>query len=127
MQMKSINTTRLLDTECETYGDSAQGMTPSRLFARFMSQFVLYNPNANKKGGPSIDKAWAYYENVTLARICTNADGETIRAQVGDNRPSKLYPYWKTSVHDMKAFGISARMYFSSLRILYINLFYTGI
>ena len=77
--------------------------------------------------GPSQDAAWAYYENVTLDRVYADAD-KNIRAQVDDNSHiTKVYPYWQTSLHDMKAFGISVKMYFSSLAILSLILLGVGI
>lgn len=127
---------------CETYGTDFSGMTSSRLFARFMSRFWFYNPLAGHdkssytKSGkllPSIDAAWAYMEHVTLARHYTdeNLTSSTnspymyryTRAEVGEmKRPTDLYPLWKTPVKELMAWGVSVRMYFSTLLLLSIFL-----
>ena len=57
----------------------------------------------------------------------TDNDGKATRVQVRDSRLTTLYPYWKTSVDDMKPFGISVRMYARSLRILSFILLIAGI
>eukprot|EP00588_Corethron_pennatum_P003274 CAMPEP_0194286204 /NCGR_PEP_ID=MMETSP0169-20130528/32030_1 /TAXON_ID=218684 /ORGANISM="Corethron pennatum, Strain L29A3" /LENGTH=913 /DNA_ID=CAMNT_0039032569 /DNA_START=103 /DNA_END=2841 /DNA_ORIENTATION=+ len=118
-----------VEKKCDVYGDDVKKMTTARLFARFMSRFKFYNPNKNNEGGPNLDAAWAYYENVTLARIYDNTkNGEVVRAQVGDTgHDTKLYPYWRTTIHDLKAFGFSVRMYFSTVFALSCFLFGAGI
>ena len=57
----------------------------------------------------------------------TDNDGKATRVQVRDSRLTTLYPYWKTSVDDMKASGISVRIYVRSLRILSFILLIAGI
>ncbi len=135
----TMNETLLNDDEkrrCQVYGNEASHMTSSRLFARFMSKFSFYNPYSYRDCGskneskPSLDAAWAFYENVTLARVCAKKKTENdgyIRAQVGDNVETKLYPFWGTSLKDLNAFGISVRMYFSTVLILGYILLGAGI
>jgi len=71
-------------------------------------------------GGPSLDAAWAHYEHVTLARHFTDGDDTAfVRAPQGEQkRPTELYPIWGTSTKQLMDFGISVRMYFSTLLVL---------
>ena len=138
--MIAVNDRLLTDNEkdnCNIYGNDVSEMTSSRLFARFMSRYAFYYPKkdddrfrmGNGKNS-SLDAAWAFYENVTLARVCNERkteDGKFIRAQVGDTVETKLYPYWSTSLRDLNAFGISVRLYFSTVLILGCFLFGAGI
>ncbi len=122
--------------QCLVYGSHVSRMTPSRIFSRFMSKFTFYNPRrldkdeGIKDDKPSLDAAWAYYENVTLARTYANRKDEKntyIRAQVGERGDTELYPYWKTSLRDLNSFGISVRMYFSTVLIVGVCLLFAGI
>ena len=143
VDLKSVEKT------CEYYGTEYSQMTSSRLFARFMSRFSFYNPLAGHrntsyttsgKNLPSLDTAWAFWEHVTLARYYTDENlenslggtqsrhNEYIRAEVGETkRPTALYPLWKTPVKDLMAWGVSVRMYFSTLLTLSVFLGIAGV
>ena len=125
-----------VEKECQLYGKDVSAMTNSRLFARFMSRFRFYNPlaeveNSYTKDGkplPSLDTAWAHWEHITLPRyISDNGLKEHVKADVGEQeRDTELYPVWKTSVRDLTAFGLSVRMYFSTLVAFSAFLFIAG-
>ena len=68
--------TMLLDEggrrQCADYHDTPSAMTSGRLVARFLSRFSWYYPTNetdHSARGVSLDRAWAYYEHVTLGRI----------------------------------------------------------
>lgn len=106
-----------IQQECQLYGDDSHKMTNSRMLARFLSRFNWYYPS--RAGGPSLDAAWAHYEHVTLARYYSDEQEEFVRAPPGEReRPTELYPIWKTPVKELMDFGISVRMYFSTLLVL---------
>jgi len=132
--------TNNVEARCPIYGTAASEMTNSRLFARFMSRFRFYNPHAGKgnddynqtgKPLPSLDTAWAYWEHMTLARRFTGQDegqGGYVRAPVGEQKkPTELYPIWQTPVKEFMAFGVSVRMYFTTLLTLSTFLMFAGV
>eukprot|EP00934_Nitzschia_sp_Nitz4_P009324 Nitzschia sp. Nitz4//scaffold13_size275219//14448//17225//NITZ4_000836-RA/size275219-processed-gene-0.67-mRNA-1//1//CDS//3329535900//9314//frame0 len=116
-----------VERRCSVYGTDASKMTNARLFARFMSKFRIYNPLARKdvhsytqsgKPLPSLDTAWAHWEHVTLARQYLDVPGY-IRSELGElRRPTGLYPVWRTPVKELMAWGVSVRLYFSTLLTL---------
>ena len=57
---------------------------------------------------------------MTLARIYSDEPAGTfVRAPFGENkRPTKLYPLWSTPTKSFADFGVSVRMYFSTLLAL---------
>ena len=115
---------------CKVYGDAPSQMTGGRLLARFFSQFRWYYcPSQNTACGADLDQAWAHYEHITLPRVYTDdPDDAFCRATPGDkDRPTRLYPLWSTPTKELGDFGISVRMYFSSLFILAVFLGVAGI
>jgi len=100
-------------------GDDPRQMTNSRLVAKFLSRYRWYYP-AQVGGESSLDAAWAHYEHVTLARYFTdNGPQAFVRAPQGEKeRPTDLYPLWGTPIKELMDFGISVRMYFSTLLVL---------
>jgi len=92
---------------------------------------------------PCLDAAWSHYEQVTLARYYTDEKEAFVRAfpqggggngrpqqqqqqqrqhnpqkQRQQPRPTELYPLWGTPVKELMDFGISVRMYFSTVLVL---------
>jgi hypothetical protein len=138
---------------CDVFGDHPRQMTNGRLLARFLSRYAWYHPP--RRGNPtstgeeqpeaSLDRAWAYYEHYTLARIfavstdVNNAAGETttgqrdirhefVRAPAGEaDRPTVLYPLLRTPTQELGDWGFSVRLYFSTLRIIAAALFVAGL
>lgn len=99
---------------CASYGDAPSQMTGGRLLARFLSRFSCYYPK--KEDGPDLDQAWAHYEHNTLPRIYSDQGNAFVRAPLGErDRPTKLYPLWSTPTKSLADFGVSVRMYFSTL------------
>jgi hypothetical protein len=129
-----------VEARCPLYDTDVSKMTNSRLFARFMSRFRFYNPQAGRTNSdyntvgkplPSLDKAWAYWEHVTLARrFQGNAEshGEYVRAPVGEKKEcTELYPILQTPVKELMGFGVSVRMYFTTLLTLSVFLMIAGV
>ena len=92
-------------------------------------------------GRPSLDDAWSHYEHVTLARCYVNCDNsgdgndsnEFVRATVsgsgcatdaptslGNTRKAatRLYPIWDTPLKELQDFGVSQRMFFTTLLVM---------
>lgn len=113
----------------ERYQDEPNQMTNSRLLARFLSRYRWYFPSREVEGGPSLDAAWAHYEHVTLARCFTDDDPrEFVRAPPGEQeRPTELYPLHRTPIKELMDFGISVRMYFSTLLVLSLFMAIAGV
>lgn len=110
----------LLKNVVDGYDDSEdpRTMTNSRLLARFLSRYRWYYPA--KEGGPSLDAAWDHYEYVTLARYFIDENPQDfVRAPQGEKRrKTSLYPLFGTPTKELMDFGVSVRMYFSSLLLL---------
>ena len=131
----------------DTYNDNPEEMTIGRRLARFLSQFSWYNPhvakspantsddNVSNEGDtlPSLDRAWAYFEHVTLSRyFVTNGPVLTKdlhrKAEAGETEePTRLYDVWKTSEADLADFGIGMGMYFYTLRTLALTMLVAGL
>ncbi|KAL7563221.1 hypothetical protein ACA910_014494 [Epithemia clementina (nom. ined.)] len=112
---------------CNLYGDTPDQMTSGRLLARCLSRFSFYY--RKREGGPDLDEAWAHYEHMTLARIYSDEKpGRFVRAPFGEQkRPTQLYPLWSTPTRSFSDFGVSVRMYFSTLLALSTFLGIAGI
>lgn len=98
--------------------------TLDRKLARFLSSFRWYYP---QKGDPhlSLEKAWAYFEHVTLPRYFVmkgqeNEKQDTIareRAGAGESDfLTELYAPFATPERQLGSFGIGIGVYFSNLR-----------
>lgn len=99
-------------------------MTGGRLFARFLSRFQWYYP---RNGTGNLDDAWHHYEYSTLARVYKDVPGY-VRAPHGENeRPTRLYPLFATPLRELGDWGFSVRMYFSTLLVLSLALFISGL
>ena len=105
--------------------------TRGRKIARFLSKFKAYFPN--KVGDPnSLERAWAYFEHVTLPRCYIkkegNEDDKLERAGAGEaDYVTELYSVWNTKEQDLGVFGIGIGVYFSTLRWFCIILFIAGL
>lgn len=101
---------RLL-TRDDSYHDNVKEMTFGRRVARYLSQYAWYNPQRDHHpNAPSIDRAWEYFEHVTLARHF-KSDEKSIdvnrKAQVGECESSTtLYSVLGTPEADLGDFGI---------------------
>mmetsp|Transcript_8508 Transcript_8508/g.12383 ORF Transcript_8508/g.12383 Transcript_8508/m.12383 type:complete len:973 (+) Transcript_8508:76-2994(+) len=95
---------------------------------------------------PSLDKAWAYFEHVTLPRhlianpyssepgessvstkCCAKAE-QLDRAEPGESiAPTKMYSPFSTPLSQMGDFGIGVGLYFSMLRALWVICLLAGL
>jgi hypothetical protein len=104
--------------------DKEEVITFSRRAARYLSQFPWYYPRRGAGDGPSLDDAWHHYEHVTLARCYKYDDDQQlninlVRASASErDRPTRLYPVVATPLQDLTHFGVSTRMYFSTVLVL---------
>mmetsp|Transcript_15147 Transcript_15147/g.21604 ORF Transcript_15147/g.21604 Transcript_15147/m.21604 type:complete len:400 (-) Transcript_15147:1800-2999(-) len=117
---RSVTSVSLTDGELDEVLTSFRNQNPKEKTPtrNFVEQYLIdkkwYNPNAGKKE-PSLEKAWIYYEYITLGRRYNDSYK---RADVGDRRKkSFLYPILKTPQHALKEWGIGVGLYFSSLKI----------
>jgi len=100
--------------------------TNSRIIARFLSRFSLYQPKSTGDDKPDLDMAWAHYENQVLVRHYADKEGMQ-RAADGDlSRPTSLYPFFSLNLLDRADFGVSVRIYFATLVALGSILFIAG-
>jgi hypothetical protein len=105
--------------------DDTDTITFSRRAARFLSRYSWYYPS--KPNGPSLEEAWHHYEYVTLPR-CYRQNDEPLTPQSHHHphdsvtseaeRHSKLYPILESPLKDLSNFGVSTRMYLSTLLVL---------
>jgi len=120
--------------------DPVNEMTIGRRKALKLMNNKYYNPHGKGvsdeeycKEGPSLEKAWAYFEHNVLARyIVKSGDGkkekELERAEPGEDRfPTKLYSCIFTPLNQMGDFGIGVGLYFFTLRFLFLLTFFAGI
>jgi hypothetical protein len=117
--------------------DEPQHMTLSRRLALYLSKYSWYNPNPDRL---SIDKAWHYFEHVTLARhyfVPSKEEQDATQAIItdyhqkaepgDDDRPTRLYSFFCTPESDLADWGIGVGIYFFTLRALAIIMLLTGI
>ena len=103
---------RLL-TRNDSYQDNVKDMTFGRRVARYLSQYEWYNPRQQRghhPDAPSIDRAWEFFEHVTLPRHF-KPDERSIdvnrKAEVGESEaPTTLYSVLGTPEADLGDFGI---------------------
>ena len=80
---------------------------------------------------PSLSKAYAYYEHITLPRHfagVARADHVLRRAEPGESsQPTELYSPFKTPNTSFVEWGIGVDLYFSTLRIMALVLFVAGL
>lgn len=96
-----------------TYKDELNDMTWGRRLARNLSKYQWYNPHQARDkspNAPSLDKAWAYFEHVTLPRhFKPNMRSRDVnrRAEAGENEEqTQLYSVFGTTVEDLGDFGV---------------------
>ncbi len=137
--------------------DRPEHMTYGRRIALSMaSKFAWYNPHLGKANGPdgqelpSLAKAWAYFEHVTLERYVVEdyslnrqvdltkrqrlvkkfhrGERQMNIAEPGERElPTKLYSPITTPLSQMGDFGLGYGLYFSTLRSYAILSFLIGI
>ncbi|CAB9508020.1 protease [Seminavis robusta] len=131
---KRRSTTSSTSSPWDNNDDDPSEMTFSRRAARYLSRFRWYYPRvAERRGEASLDAAWHHYEHVTLPRCYqkvpkhTQHDGNDddeasfhfVRASTSEReRPTTLYPVFSSPLKELTNFGVSTRMYFSTLLVL---------
>jgi hypothetical protein len=87
---------------------------------KFLSKFKWYNPRKDMPNAPSLSKAYAYYEHVTLPRHFVGqqtADHVLRRAEPGETQPTELYSPLRTHSNQLIEWGIGVDLYMSTVRI----------
>lgn len=93
-------------------------------------QFSWYFPRKDFPNAPSLSKAYAYYEHVSLPRRfvgAAQADHVLRRAEPGETQPTELYSPFQTPASAFVEWGIGVDLYFSTLRIMAMVLFLAGL
>jgi hypothetical protein len=95
----------------DSYEDDEAEMTWGRRLARILSQYSWYFPHQEANPyAPSLDRAWSYFEHVTLARHVRDLDRSiSVHRKAGageDFMPTKLYSIAHTSEKELASFGI---------------------
>jgi hypothetical protein len=95
----------------DTYEDNEAEMTWGRRLARILSKYSWYYPQQERNpNAPSLDRAWSYFEHVTLARHVREMDRSiSVHRKAGageDVIPTKLYSVIQTSEDELASFGI---------------------
>lgn len=102
----------------------------SHLFFCILVQFNWYAPALGIENPPSLSKAYAYYEHVTLPRHFVGeqtADHVLRRAEPGETQRTELFSPWRTPNASLIEWGIGVDLYFSTLRIMAGVLFIVGL
>ena len=89
-----------------------------------------YFPRVGDSTAPSLSKAYAYYEHITLPRHFSEGRVEHVlrRAEPGENaEDTELYNPFTTPTSSFIEWGIGVDLYFSSLRALACLLFFAGL
>jgi hypothetical protein len=92
-----------------------------------LSKFRWYFPE--RENGPSLSKAYAYYEHITLPRRLAgdHADHIVRRADPGEKNKTELYSVLKTPASSFVDWGAGVDLYFSSVRSIAIMLLVCGL
>jgi len=111
--------------------DDYQAKTWSRrVVESFLMNYRWYFPRKYKKNAPSLSKAWAYYEHITLPRHFTGeqtADHVLRRAEPGEAEETDLYHPLRTPSSSFIEWGIGVDLYFSSLRMMAVVMLVAGL
>jgi len=101
------------------------------LLLKLPFQFRWYNPRKDMPNAPSLSKAYAYYEHVSLPRHFSG-EGEAAhvqrRAEPGESTAqTELYSPFLAPSNVFIEWGIGVDLYFSTLRIVALILFIAGL
>ena len=95
-----------------------------------LAQLKWYNPQKGKQGAPSLSKAWAYYEHITLARrfVAVGQEDAVQRAEPGEKEAdTDLYDLLRTPESALNEWGIGCGVYFFTVRACAIILLLAGL
>jgi hypothetical protein len=94
-------------------------------------QYNWYNPRRNDPNAPKLNKAWAYYEHITLPRHFVGelaADTVMRRAEPGEHEEdTQLYNALKLPVTTLIEWGTGIDLYFISLRFFAVLMLFAGL
>jgi hypothetical protein len=117
-------TSEEVDAVMETFAnlDDTSKITWTRYFVtNWLAKYTWYNPSQQFKNAPSLKKAYAYYEHITLPRHFTgelHSDHVMRRAEPGEStEPTELYPP-TTPSSSLIEWGIGVDLYFSTVRFM---------
>lgn len=101
--------------------DDDSKKTWSRLVVeKYLSKYAWYWPGKDNPNGPSLSKAWAYYEHVTLPRhFIGDGSADTVlrRAEPGEYEyDTELYDWMRLKQATFIEWGTGVDLYFISLR-----------
>lgn len=103
----------------------------TKLILLFRAQSSWYFPRKDIPGAPSLSKAWAYYEHVTLPRhfVGEATTGEVKRrAEPGEKEhETELYKPLLTGQSHLIEFGIGTDLYFQTCAMLCIMFLLAGL
>lgn len=117
-------TSEEVDAVMETFTnqDDPSKMTWTRwIVTNYLAKYTWYNPAQTYKNAPSLQKAYAYYEHITLPRHFTgeqHSDHVMRKAEPGEStEPTELYPPYTPS-SSLIEWGAGVDLYFSTLRFM---------
>lgn len=95
-----------------------------------LQHYKWYFPRKDIPGAPSLQKAWAYFEHVTLPRHFTgekSAGAVLRRAEPGEQGDTELYHAMRTSQANLIEFGTGIDLYFQTCALLCLMFFLAGL
>ncbi|GKY95608.1 hypothetical protein MPSEU_000522100 [Mayamaea pseudoterrestris] len=111
--------------------DAARQKTWSRLVVEnYLSKWRWYFPRAGDSRAPSLSKAYAYYEHITLPRrVVSDASASHVmrRAVPGETQATELYSPFKTRSSTLIEWGVGVDLYFTTLFLMAILLLCAGL
>jgi len=118
-----------------TNEDDDSDKTYSRVFVeRYLSKYKWYNRNKENSSDLDINRGWAFYEHITLARYVKNSDEdagreELLRAEPGIefDEETSLYSFLKTPATALKEWGLGIALYFGAMRAMSFALLVAGL
>eukprot|EP00934_Nitzschia_sp_Nitz4_P003042 Nitzschia sp. Nitz4//scaffold174_size87051//32646//36062//NITZ4_005106-RA/size87051-snap-gene-0.111-mRNA-1//-1//CDS//3329538863//3032//frame0 len=111
--------------------DDARKTWSRLLVENYLSKYSWYFPGKDVPGGPSLSKAWAYYEHVTLPRHHVG-DGATDtvmrRAEPGEHETeTELYEWISMKQSVLIEWGTGIDLYFISLKFFALLMLICGL
>jgi hypothetical protein len=110
--------------------DTSQKTWTRVIVERYLSKWRWYFPRAGMHHAPSLSKAYAYYEHISLPRRIiseTTASHVMKRAVPGETQPTELYSPFVTGSSRLIEWGAGVDLYFSTLIIMAVLLLLAGL
>ncbi len=107
------------------------GVTMASISTNPSFQYAWYWPGKDNPDGPSLSKAWAYYEHVTLPRHYVgdgSADTVLRRAEPGEfEAETEMYDWMRLKQATLIEWGTGLDLYFISLRFFSLLMLICGV